>query len=82
MSSGQKWRARDSSADEKESNADAETAVESEIHNKQPMKHAWSINIKMIVVVYLLVFIAAALYTVLRPSKISVKKGSKMREER
>lgn len=46
------------------------------------MKQAWSINNKMIVVVYLLVFIAAALYTVLRPSKISVKKGSKMREER
>ena len=46
------------------------------------MKQAWSINNKMIVVVYLLVFIAAALYTILRPSKISVKNGSKMREER
>lgn len=37
MNSGEKWRGRDSRdsiVDEKESNGDAETAVESEIHNK------------------------------------------------
>lgn len=85
MNSGQKWRGRDSRdsiADEKESNGDAETAVESEIHNKQPVKQPWSINVKTIVVVYLLVFIAAALYAMFKPSEININKAGKMREER
>lgn len=46
------------------------------------MKQTWSFNVRMVVFVSLLVFIAAALYKIFKPAKISVKNGSKMREER
>lgn len=82
MKSGSKWRGRDSRdsiTDEKESNGDAETAVESEIHNKDPVKQPWNINLKIVAVLYLLVFISAALYAVFKPSQINMKKGGIIR---